>query len=138
MKKNYNFPCNIAETLNIIGDKWTLLIIRDLLKGIKKFSDLKSSLSGIAPNILSDRLRILEEEGIIETVLYSKHPPRLLYELTPKGNELRHVLNAIAIWGNTHLEQKYYEVIDEECGHEVNVAYHCPTCNKLSTSLKYR
>ncbi|MFT4417176.1 winged helix-turn-helix transcriptional regulator [Fredinandcohnia humi] len=138
MKKNYNLPCNIAETLNIIGDKWTLLIIRDLLQGINKFSDLRESLSGIAPNVLSDRLRILEEEKIVETVQYSKHPPRFHYELTRKGVELKHVLNTIAIWGNSHLEQKYYEVIDRDCGHEVEIAYYCPVCEKLSSTVTYK
>lgn len=138
VKKSYNLPCNIAETLNIIGDKWTLLIVRDLLTGVSKFSDLKSSLSGIAPNILSDRLRILEEEGLVKTELYSKHPPRLEYELTKKGQDLKHVLNAIAIWGNEYLDEKFYEVIDPQCGHEVKPTYYCPICEKVTPSVTYR
>lgn len=138
MKKNYNLPCNIAETLNIIGDKWTLLIVRDLISGISKFSDLKQSLKGIAPNILSDRLKILEEEEIIKSVPYSKHPPRFEYELNQKGKDLSHILNTIAIWGNKHLSDKYYEVIATDCKHEVEVTYHCSVCEKTTSDIKFK
>lgn len=136
--KSYNLQCNIAKTLDIIGDRWTLLIIRDLLlKNKAKFNELKLSLIGIAPNILSDRLQILEREGIISSILYSKHPPRFEYQLTDKGRELKHILNAIAIWGNKHLEEKYYDVVDGECLHEVEIRYYCPVCDKTSQSIKY-
>lgn len=136
--KSYNQPCNIAETLDIIGDRWTMLIIRDLLENITRFNDLKQSLAGIAPNILSDRLQTLEKEGIITSVLYSKHPPRFEYELTDKGKELKHIINAIAIWGNKHLSEKYYDIVDRECQHEVEVIYYCPVCDKKSSSVEYR
>jgi DNA-binding HxlR family transcriptional regulator len=138
MKKSYNLPCNIAGTLDIIGDRWTLLIVRDLLNQSAKFNDLKQSLAGIAPNILSDRLQALEQEGIITSVLYSKHPPRYEYQLTERGRNLQHVINAIAIWGNKNLETKYYDIVDRECGHEVEVAYYCPKCEKKSESVEYK
>lgn len=136
--KSYNLPCNIASSLDIIGDRWTLLIVRDLLKHSARFNDLKHSLVGIAPNILSDRLQALEQEGIVKSVLYSQHPPRYEYELTEKGRGLKHVINAIAIWGNEHLQTKFYDIVDGECGHEVDVAYYCPKCHKKSESVKYR
>ena len=66
MKERYDLPCNIAQTLNIIGDRWTLLIIRDLAFGKTKFNELKQSLTGIATNLLSDRLQMLENVGIVQ------------------------------------------------------------------------
>ena len=137
MRKSYNFPCNIANTLDIIGDRWTLLIVRDLLFSHSKFNEIKESLKGISPNILSDRLQTLEREGIVKSTLYSKHPPRFEYELTEKGKELRHILNAIAIWGNKHLPNKYYEVAGS-CGHEVEMSYYCPTCDAYTEEVKYQ
>lgn len=138
MRKSYNLPCNIAGTLDIIGDRWTLLIVRDLLRNRAKFNDLKQSLTGIAPNILSDRLQVLEQEGIIVSVLYSKHPPRYEYELTEKGRNLKHIINAIAIWGNENLDNKYYEIVDKECGHEIEIGYWCPKCGKTSKDTEYK
>ncbi len=137
MSKKYNLPCNIAGTLDLIGDRWTLLIIRELLSGTTKFTEIKQSLEGIASNILSDRLQALEEADIIASRLYSKHPPRFEYELTEKGKELRHVLNALAIWGNRHLENKYARVVHEACGTEVEIAYHCPHCAEAVSRVSY-
>jgi DNA-binding HxlR family transcriptional regulator len=137
MKKKYNLPCNIANTLDIVGDRWTLLIVRDLMQGVAKFNELKLSLTGIAPNVLSDRLQVLEHEELIKSVLYSKHPPRYEYELTEEGWDLKHIINALAIWGNKHSERKYYEVVDESCGHEVQVAYHCQICNQYTKDPRF-
>ncbi|WP_066306811.1 helix-turn-helix domain-containing protein [Bacillus sp. FJAT-29814] len=128
MKKKYNLPCNIANTLDIIGDRWTLLIVRDIMNGITKFNELKDSLTGIAPNILSDRLQLLEKEGLIVSKIYSKHPPRYEYELTQDGWSLKDVLFALAIWGNNHFEKTYYRVVDKVCDHEVRLTYACPHC----------
>lgn len=130
LNKSYNLPCNIANTLDIIGDRWTLLIIRDLLLSRRRFNDLKGSLEGISPNILSDRLQSLEKSGIITSRLYSQHPPRYEYKLTPKGYELKHVLAAIAIWGNRNLETTYTRLVHSDCGTEVELSYYCPHCDK--------
>lgn len=138
MGKQYNLPCNIAKTLEIIGDRWTLLIIRELIKGRTRFNELKEALEGIAPNILSERLRYLEAEGIVSSNLYVKHPPRFDYELTEKGKELKHVLNALAIWGNRHFETRYYDLVHTECGHEVETSYFCPSCNIMTGDIRYR
>lgn len=138
MNKKYNMSCNIAETLDIVGDRWTLLIIRDLLLGKSKFTDLKLSLQGISPNILSERLQFLEETGIVYSRLYSSHPPRLEYFLTEKGSELKHVLVALTFWGNRFLENKYTEVVHMACGHEVEATYHCPQCNTNTKDIKTR
>ena len=95
--------CPIARSLNIVGDRWTLLMLRDLaLDGPRKFQDLEQSLAGISPNTLSARLKILEENGIVERRFYSDHPPRAEYVLTSKGVELRPVLRAFKAWGEKH------------------------------------
>ncbi|BCJ85232.1 winged helix-turn-helix transcriptional regulator [Effusibacillus dendaii] len=138
MSKQYNLPCNIARTLEIVGDRWTLLIVRDLLFGVRKFSDLKKSLDGISPNILSERLQELEQQGLVTSSLYSAHPPRYQYELTAKGSDLRHVLNALAIWGNRHLTPKYKKLVHDTCGHEVKSAYYCPDCDEYVKNISYQ
>jgi DNA-binding HxlR family transcriptional regulator len=137
MSKKYNQPCNIAGTLDIVGDRWTLLIIRQLLRGDKKFNEIKQGLEGIAPNILSDRLQMLEQEGIVVSTLYSKHPPRFEYALTEKGRELRHVLIALSDWGNRYLEKRYARLVHPECGHDVEIIYRCPQCNSTTKRLRY-
>lgn len=137
-KKMYNLPCNIAKTLDIIGDRWTLLIVRDIMQGITKFNELKASLVGIAPNILSDRLQILEAEGIIVSKRYSDHPPRYEYELSQDGWELKDVLFALAIWGNNHFEEKYNRIVDPKCNHELQIAYVCPHCESYTKKPKLK
>ena len=94
--------CPIARTLDVLGDRWTVLIIRDMLIfGRTRFSEFLASLEGLSPNLLSQRLKQLEEEGIVERHLYSEHPPRMEYRLTPTGEALRPTLEALANWGNT-------------------------------------
>ena len=100
--------CPVAGTLDIIGDRWTILVLRDLILGRSKFTELLESLQGISPNLLAQRLKRLEEQGIVERAFYSDHPPRAEYGLTEKGNELVPVLRAIAEWGYK------YELDDEK------------------------
>jgi DNA-binding HxlR family transcriptional regulator len=94
--------CPIARSLDIVGDRWTLLVIRDLGRGHSRFADLMTELLGISPNVLSDRLKLLEQEGIVTSSLYSEHPPRAEYHLTPKGEALLPVLRALMAWGNEY------------------------------------
>lgn len=95
--------CPMARTLDIVGDRWTMLMLRDLsLDGPRKFQDFEQSLSGISPNTLSARLKTLEDNGIVERRFYSDHPPRAEYALTAKGLELRPVLRALKSWGEKH------------------------------------
>jgi DNA-binding HxlR family transcriptional regulator len=93
--------CPVARALDIIGDSWTILILRDLfLDGPRKFQDFQASLSGISPNTLSTRLKKLEANGIIGRRFYEQHPPRAEYVLTDRGRELRPVMQALRDWGN--------------------------------------
>ena len=82
MAKKYGQACPVAKALELVGDRWTLLVVRDLLPGTRRFQDLLDSLPGLAPNILSDRLKLMEEHRLVTRHLYSDHPPRARYELT--------------------------------------------------------
>jgi DNA-binding HxlR family transcriptional regulator len=99
----YDMRCPIARSLDIIGERWTILILRDLVvSGPRKFQDFERSLGGISPNTLSARLKRLEDSGIVERRFYEQHPPRAEYVLTEKGSELRPVLRALLEWGQRH------------------------------------
>ncbi len=95
--------CPIANTLDILGDRWTLLVIRDLLKGKRRYVEFSASPERIATNLLSERLKRLEQQGIVESRLYSTHPPRSEYHLTPKGEDLRPVVSSLRRWGLRHI-----------------------------------
>jgi DNA-binding HxlR family transcriptional regulator len=97
--------CSVARTLEIVGDRWTWLIVRDAFLGLSRFAEFQSSL-GIAPNVLGDRLSRLVGEGIFERVAYSEHPVRYEYRLTQKGADLFVALNALRQWGDTYLCRK--------------------------------
>lgn len=127
MPKTYGQVCPVARTLEVVGERWTLLLVRDLLRGPRRFQDFQDSLAGIAPNVLSDRLKLLEEHGIVERHFYSQHPPRAEYLLTEKGRDLGIVVGALASWGSRHSEAAS-RVVHAECGHAVEMAYHCPSC----------
>ena len=104
MARSYgNRKCPVARTLDLIGERWTLLILRDLfLQGPRRFQDFQDSLGGLAPNTLSARLKDLEDQGLVERHLYSEHPPRLEYRLSARGKTLGPVLKALRDWGNKH------------------------------------
>ena len=103
MTKGYGQQCPVARTLDVVGEKWTLLILRDLfLHRTRRFQHLQHSLAGIAPNTLSARLKSLEEQDIVTSRLYSNHPPRPEYVLTKKGRALGPVLRALRHWGMDH------------------------------------
>lgn len=93
----------IAAAMEIIGNKWTALILRDLVMGPKRFSELERSLEGISPRTLSQRVDDLEEQGIITKQTYPEVPPRCEYALTDKGRDLVPILKQMAVWG-----EKYY------------------------------
>lgn len=130
MPKRYGQPCPIAKSLEFLGERWTLLVVRDLFTGPKKFQDLLGSLKGVVPGVLSNRLKVLADHGIIQRHLYSDHPPRAEYTLTERGAGLRPAIRALAIWGATHLGADG-AVLHDRCGSAIEMAYYCPTCNEL-------
>ncbi len=95
--------CPVARVADIIGTRWTALILRDLLiSGARRYQDLQDSLVGIAPSTLSARLKMLEAKGIIERRFYEEHPPRAEYVLTEKGQSIGSVIGAMRDWGEKH------------------------------------
>lgn len=130
VKTRYDLDCNIAQTLNIIGDRWTLLILHELLIGETLFNDIKLKLPGLSANLLSARLKSLEDDGLVESQLYSTHPPRYKYILTEKGKALEPIFNAIIIWGSEHLSPCYKELIDPETNERVEIGYYTKTTGK--------
>ena len=92
--------CPIATTLDLVGDRWSLVIIRDMLVGKKRFGEFMTSPEGITTNILADRLKRMENSGLVARRPYQKRPPRHEYSLTPRGDALLPVLQAICRWAN--------------------------------------
>ena len=128
MSKRYDQNCPVAKALELVGDRWTLLMVRDLLNaGPRRFQDFQQSLKGIAPAILSDRLKLMEEHGLVTRRFYSDHPPRAEYTLTDKGQELGSVIGALAAWGSRHVYPEA-ALVHADCGHPVRVGYFCPHC----------
>lgn len=105
LKSNHldDMICPVARTASIISGKWTLLIIRDLASGVKRFHQLEHSLKGISPKTLSERLRTLEEEGVILRRTFAEAPPRVEYSLTEKGQDLVEVIESMRSFGNRWL-----------------------------------
>src|SRR6266542_1639614 len=106
LKRDYDGQnCSIARALEVVGDRWTLLIIRDVIHGLRRFDEFLDSL-GIASNVLTERLNRLVDEGVLERVPYSERPERFEYQLTNKGRELGVPLLALMQWGDRHLSDK--------------------------------
>jgi DNA-binding HxlR family transcriptional regulator len=125
--KRYGQACPVAKSLELIGDRWTLLLVRDLLTGARRFRDLEGSLKGIPPNILSDRLKRMEAHGLVTRRFYSEHPPRAQYELTERGRDLGVVVGALATWGTRHVHRAS-ALVHDACGHPVELKYFCRRC----------
>jgi len=96
-------PCAVASSLDIVGDKWSLLVVRDLLHGKRTYGELANSPERIPTNILAERLKRLEAAGIIVSTPYQHHPVRYAYTLTPKGSALGEVLLAFVRWGRQYI-----------------------------------
>ena len=95
-------PCPVACTLDVLGDRWSLLIVRDLMRGKRRYAEFAGSKEGIPTNTLAERLKRLVRAGIVERVRYSEHPPRVEYQLTAKGEDLRPIIRAMVEWGVQH------------------------------------
>lgn len=117
----------LAAALERVGDRWSLLLIEALLDGPRRFGELSDTVAGIAPNILSERLKRLEAERILRSTPYSERPPRFTYALTDEGLELAGVLRLLADWGargSAHAEPMRHGL----CGTPMEARLWCPTC----------
>lgn len=94
--------CPVSCTLDVLGDRWSLLVVRDLMRGKRRFAEFAASPEGIPTNVLAERLKRLKARGIVGTVRYSDHPPRVEYVLTAKGEDLRPMMRAMVEWGVRH------------------------------------
>lgn len=102
-RKSYNHPCTIARALDILGDRWTLLILRDLMSGLHRYTEIQESCQGMSPNVLSDRLKRLQDDGLVERHHRKGLPPQIEYTLTEKGWAVRPVLQSLIDWAKQHV-----------------------------------
>jgi DNA-binding HxlR family transcriptional regulator len=122
-------PSPLADALARVGDRWTLLVVGALMDGPRRFGDLQEAVPGIAPNILSQRLRHLEREALVVARPYSERPPRMVYELSAAGRELAGALRLLADWGARNSEAAE-PARHGACGTPLEVRWYCPTCER--------
>lgn len=129
--------CSIARALNVVGDPWTFLILRDVLnRGLHRFEEIQKDL-GIATNVLTARLKKLTDEGVLKQRAYSQHPLRYEYHATPRAVELRPILLSLMAWGDKHLcgsEAPPVLMMHESCGHLTTPKVVCSQCDKPLTA----
>jgi DNA-binding HxlR family transcriptional regulator len=124
----------LSAALDRVGDRWSLLLVEALLDGPRRFGELTDAVTGIAPNILSDRLRRLERAGIVVASPYSHRPPRMEYALTADGAELAGALRLLADWGARQEGPDAPEPLRHAlCGTPLEARWHCPTCSVVVT-----
>jgi DNA-binding HxlR family transcriptional regulator len=124
--------CPVARALEVIGDRWTLLILRDAFQGIRRFRDFHESL-GLSKHVLAERLQRLVDDGILERRRYQERPERHEYILTAKGLGLWKVLTLLALWGEEHYPMeagRLREVRHRGCGGLIDDRFHCQRCGK--------
>lgn len=119
----------LATTLDLVGDRWSLVLVEALLAAPRRFGELGEALPGIAPNILADRLRRLERGGIVVATPYSRRPPRMEYALTADGRELAGALHLLADWGSRR-GGAGEPLRHDACGTPLEARWHCPTCDR--------
>ncbi len=119
----------LADALARVGDRWTLLVVDALLDGPRRFAELADAVEGIAPNILTERIRHLEREGLVVSRPYSERPRRVVYELSAAGHELASPLRLIAGWGSQHLGEGGAPR-HAACGTELETRWYCPSCER--------
>jgi DNA-binding HxlR family transcriptional regulator len=126
--------CSIADALEILGERWTFLAIREMVYGAHRFERIVG-FTGISRDILSDRLRKLEAHGVVEKRQYSEHPPRFEYYLTEAGDELVPVLMALAKWGHRWAgDDNPGRAFRHDCGHPLDIDHVCHACGNPVTA----
>jgi DNA-binding HxlR family transcriptional regulator len=124
--------CSVARTLDVVGEWWSLMVLRDAFMGIRRFEDFQRSL-GIARNILTDRLQTLVDQGVLERRLYQARPDRYEYRLTEKGIDLYPVLISLMRWGDRWAADETGPPVvltHQACGHDVMPTLVCPECDE--------
>jgi DNA-binding HxlR family transcriptional regulator len=133
--------CPVAASLQLLGERWTLLAVRELSYGVHRFEQI-THFTGASRDILTDRLRKLEEAGVVERRQYSERPPRFEYHLTRAGEELRPVLLALGEWGSRWAQHPPTATIAHDCGHALDIDQVCHHCGepvtKDSTRIRVR
>ena len=119
----------LDHALGAVGDRWTLLLVAALLDGPRRFGALQEQVEGIAPNVLAQRLRRLEREGLVRAEPYSERPPRFVYELASPGRELAGALRLLADWGARHGDDAE-AIRHAACGTPLEARWYCPTCER--------
>jgi DNA-binding HxlR family transcriptional regulator len=138
-------PSSLDAALERVGDRWSLLVVEALLDGPRRFNDLATAVRGIAPNILTDRLRRLERSGVVLSRGYQQRPPRSDYTLTEEGRELAGVLRLLAAWGAASASGASATgdgMRHVDCGSQLQARWYCPTCARVidegdASSLSY-
>jgi DNA-binding HxlR family transcriptional regulator len=122
-------PSPLADALARVGDRWTLLLVAALLESEKRFNELQDELDGIAPNVLSARLKLLGEQALVVSRPYSERPPRFVYELTESGRELAGALRLLADWGARSGAGE--PLRHTACGTALEARWWCPNCEAI-------
>jgi DNA-binding HxlR family transcriptional regulator len=117
----------LDTALSRIGDRWALLVVHRLLRGPQRFGELQEAMPGIASNVLTQRLRRLESDGLVVAMAYSRRPPRFSYQLTSQGAELADALALLTRWGGGSESQPH-----DSCGTALEVRWYCPTCERVA------
>ncbi len=133
-------PCSIARTLDVAGEWWSPLILRDIAYGVRRFAAIQEDL-GISANVLADRLDTLVAEGLLQRSVYQQRPERHEYRLTDKGADLIPALLALMQWGDRWAwqgERGPVRVLHEQCGHDVRVEVRCPHCEREAATSELR
>ena len=133
MRKELN--CSIFHTLTLLGDRWTLMVLREAFMGVRRFTDMQRDL-GVARNVLTDRLNHLVDAGVLERRQYQERPVRSEYRLTEMGKELQPAILALMQWGDRHLAPNGPPVLLEhaDCGHETEPLTVCAHCREPLTT----
>jgi DNA-binding HxlR family transcriptional regulator len=124
--------CSVARALSVVGDRWTLLVLRDAFLGVRRFEELQAHL-GTTRHRLADRLRKLVQHGVLERVRYAERPPRFEYRLTEKGRDFYPVIVSLTGWGDRWMageEGPPVELVHRRCGRKIAPALTCPACGE--------
>ena len=132
--------CSIAGALAVVGERWTLLVMREVLLGSRRFQEIRRN-TGVAANILSDRLNTLVEQGLLRRRIYSEHPESYEYHPTAKGADLSPVLISLMQWGDKHAAGPSGPprvIVHSACHHDADPRLHCSNCGEQLTTAEIR